>query len=153
MKNVEGHQKKFEDGDQKGAVYHELLKPGETVNTNRYRQQMINLNQAFIEKRPEWARRHGKVILLHDNAPAHKAKLVQYTIKALGWELLPTRYIHQTWPLPTTICFHRWDTHWLSSTSIPTKKSKIGCLIGLLQKTNISIGVVSTNCQKGRQNV
>ena len=75
--------------DQKGVVYHELLKPGETVNTNRYRQQMINLNHALIEKRPEWARRHGKVILLHDNAPAHKAKSVQDTIKALGWELLP----------------------------------------------------------------
>lgn len=75
--------------DQKGVVYHELLKPGETVNTNRYRQQMINMNHALIEKRPEWARRHGKVILLHDNAPAHKAKPVQDTIKALGWELLP----------------------------------------------------------------
>lgn len=75
--------------DQKGVVYYELLKPGETVNTDRYRQQMINLNHALIEKRPEWARRHGKVILLHDNAPAHKAKPVQDTIKALGWELLP----------------------------------------------------------------
>ena len=38
--------------DQKGVVYHELLKPGETVNTDRYRQQMINLNHALIEKRP-----------------------------------------------------------------------------------------------------
>lgn len=75
--------------DQKGVVYHELLKPGETVNTDRYQQQMINLNHALIEKRPEWARRHGKVILLHDNAPAHKAKRVQDTIKTLGWELLP----------------------------------------------------------------
>ena len=75
--------------DQKGVVYHELLKPGETVNTDRYRQQMINLNHALIEKRPEVARRHGKVILLHDNAPAHKAKPVQDTIKTLGWEQLP----------------------------------------------------------------
>lgn len=75
--------------DQKGVVYHELLKPGETVNTDRYRQQMINLNHALIEKRPEWARRHGKVILLHDNAPPHKAKPVQDTIKTLGWEQLP----------------------------------------------------------------
>ena len=75
--------------DQKGVVYHELLKPGETVNTDRYRQQMINLNHALIEKRPELARRHGKVILLHDNAPAHKAKPVQDTIKTLGWEQLP----------------------------------------------------------------
>ena len=75
--------------DQKGVVYHELLKPGETVNTDRYGPQMINLNHALIEKRPEWATRHGKVILQHDNAPAHKAKPVQDTIKALGWELLP----------------------------------------------------------------
>ena len=75
--------------DQKGVVYHELLKPGETVNTDRYRQQMINLNHALIEKRSEVARRHGKVILLHDNAPAHKAKPVQDTIKTLGWEQLP----------------------------------------------------------------
>ena len=75
--------------DQKGVVYYELPKPGETVNTGRYRQKMINLNHALIEKRPEWARRHGKVILLNDNAPAHKAKPVQDTIKTLGWELLP----------------------------------------------------------------
>ena len=71
------------------ALYHELLKPGETVNTNRYRQQMINLNHALIEKRPEWARRHWKVILLRVIALAHKAKSLQDTIKVLGWELLP----------------------------------------------------------------
>jgi len=35
----------------KGVIYYELLKPGETVNTERYRQQMINLNQALCEKR------------------------------------------------------------------------------------------------------
>lgn len=75
--------------DQKGIVYFELLKPGETVNTDRYRQQMINLNHALIEKRPEWARRHRKVILLHDNAPSHTAKLVKDTLAALGWEILP----------------------------------------------------------------
>ena len=56
-------------------------RPGETVNTDRYRQQ--------IEKRPEVARRHGNVILLHDNVSAHKAKPVQDTIKTLGWEQLP----------------------------------------------------------------
>ena len=28
--------KKFEDWDQKGVIYYELLKHGETVNTNRY---------------------------------------------------------------------------------------------------------------------
>ena len=39
--------------DQKDVVYHMLLKPGGTVNTFRYLQQMMNLNHASIEKRPE----------------------------------------------------------------------------------------------------
>ena len=63
-------------------VYYELLKPGETVNTERYRQQMINLNQALREKRQH------KVILLHDNAPSYTAKLIKETIEAFDWEIL-----------------------------------------------------------------
>lgn len=61
----------------------QFLKPGETVDNVRYREQMIHLNHALIEKRPEWAKRHGKVILLHDNAPAHTANPVKETIAAL----------------------------------------------------------------------
>ena len=53
--------------DQKGVTYYELLKPGKTVNTERYQQQMIDLNQALREKRPEYQKRQHKVILLHDN--------------------------------------------------------------------------------------
>ena len=40
--------------DQNGVIYHELLKPGETVNTECYRQRMIDFNQALPEKRPEY---------------------------------------------------------------------------------------------------
>ena len=58
-----------------------LLKPGETVNTERYRQQMIDLNQALREKRPEYQKRQQKVILLHDNAPSHTAKPVKEAIE------------------------------------------------------------------------
>ena len=58
--------------DQKGVVYHKLLEPGETINTIFYYQQMMNLNHALIEKWPEWAIRHGKVILQKDNAPSNK---------------------------------------------------------------------------------
>ena len=34
--------------DQCGVVYFELLKPDETVNTDRYRQQIINSNHALL---------------------------------------------------------------------------------------------------------
>ena len=30
-----------------------------------------------MQKRPEWARSHGRVILFHDNAPCHTTKVVQ----------------------------------------------------------------------------
>jgi len=70
--------------DQKGVIYYELLKS----LMNDYRQQMINLNQALCEKPPEYQKRQHKVILLHDNASSHTAKLVKETIEAFGWEIL-----------------------------------------------------------------
>ena len=69
-------------------IYYELLKPGETVNTERYRQQMIDSNQALREKQPEYQKRQHKVILLPDNAPSHTAKPVKETIEAFSWEIL-----------------------------------------------------------------
>ena len=76
--------------DQSGVVlvYYELLKPNETVNTQRY-QQTIELSRALLQKRPEYQKRQHKTILLHDNAPSHKAKPVKETIEAFGWEVLP----------------------------------------------------------------
>jgi len=56
--------------DQKDVVYYEFLKPGETVNTDRYRQQMINLNRTLLQKRPEYQKRQHKVIFLDDTAPS-----------------------------------------------------------------------------------
>ncbi|UYV73012.1 K02A2.6-like [Cordylochernes scorpioides] len=75
--------------DQTGVVYFKLLKPDETVNTSRYEQQMHSLREALNEKRPELREKHKKLILQHDNAPAHNATVVKSTIKDLGWELLP----------------------------------------------------------------
>ncbi|GFR30234.1 mariner Mos1 transposase [Trichonephila clavata] len=74
--------------DQSGIVYYEHLKPGETVKAQGYRHQMIYLNHSLIERQPEWARRHGKVILLNDIAPSHTAKPVKDTLKLLGWNIL-----------------------------------------------------------------
>ncbi|UYV74262.1 hypothetical protein LAZ67_11002704 [Cordylochernes scorpioides] len=75
--------------DQTGVIYFKLLKPGETVNTSRYEQQMHSLREALNEIRPELREKHNKLILQHDNAPAHNATVVKNTIKDLGWELLP----------------------------------------------------------------
>ena len=88
--------KKFRSGNfdvRKNVIYYELLKPGETVNTERYRQQMIDLNQALREKRPKYQKRQHTVILLHDNAPSHTANPVKETIEAFRWEILsPAAY-------------------------------------------------------------
>ena len=39
-------------------LYYELLKPGETMNGERYRTRLILLKRAIAEKRPEYATRH-----------------------------------------------------------------------------------------------
>jgi len=70
--------------DQKSVIYYELLKPGKIVNTEHYRQQMINLNQALCEKRSEYQKRQHKMILLHDNVPSHTVKLVKENDLAFG---------------------------------------------------------------------
>lgn len=75
--------------DQKGVVYYELLKPGQTVTAALYQQQLIQLSRAFHEKRTEIEERHERLILLHDNARPHVAKPVQETLEALRWEVLP----------------------------------------------------------------
>ena len=85
--------KKLKDWDQKGVIYYELLKPGETVNTNRYQQQMIDLNRELQEKRPDYRRRQYKVIFLHDNAPSHTAKRVEETIETFSWKILANSFI------------------------------------------------------------
>ncbi|UYV64389.1 B52 [Cordylochernes scorpioides] len=55
----------------------------------RYEQQMHSLREALNEIRSELREKHNKLILQHDNAPAHNATVVKNTIKDLGWELLP----------------------------------------------------------------
>ena len=60
--------------DQKGVLYYELIKPGETINEERYRTQLIRLKRAIAKKRPEHATRQ-------------EAKVKNY-LENCGWEVL-----------------------------------------------------------------
>jgi len=61
--------------DQLGVVYYELLKPTETITGNRT--QLMHLSRALKDKRPQYNDRYDKVILQHDNARPHVAKVVK----------------------------------------------------------------------------
>ncbi|GFX28031.1 mariner Mos1 transposase [Trichonephila clavipes] len=74
--------------DQEKPIYYKLLKPGETVNTDRYKQQLLNLSDAILEKREQYKKRLLKVIFLDDNAPSHRAKPTKDIVKTLGLDPL-----------------------------------------------------------------
>ena len=118
--------------DQKGVIYYELLKAGETVNTNRYQQQMVDLNRALQEKRPDFRRRQHKVIFLHDNAPSNTAKRAKETIETFSWEIL----VHATYSpdlAPSDYhLFASWATLSLNNASFRTKMYENGWLTGLI---------------------
>ncbi|GFV47820.1 mariner Mos1 transposase [Trichonephila clavipes] len=59
--------------DKEEPIYYELLKPGETGNTDRYKQQLLNLNDAILEKREQYKKQQHKVIFHDDNAPSIRA--------------------------------------------------------------------------------
>ena len=69
-------------------VPHELklLKPGENINRERYRTQLIRLKRAIAEKRPQYATRHEAIIFHHDNARPHVAIPVKNYLENSGWE-------------------------------------------------------------------
>nr|KAF6341505.1 hypothetical protein mMyoMyo1_011921 [Myotis myotis] len=139
--------------DQEGVVYYELLRPGETVNTDRYRQQIINLNHTLIVKRPECARRHGKVILLHDNAPSHTSKPVKDMLKDLSWEAL-THPLYSPELAPSDYHLFRSMAHALSEQHFKMyEEVENWSLNGLPQNKKSSIGTVSTNYLKDGENV
>ena len=74
--------------DQRGMIWYELLKPGETVDGARYQRQLADLNSAIHRKRPEYADRRHKVIFLDDNAPPHRTRATRELVETYDWEPL-----------------------------------------------------------------
>ncbi|GFT51815.1 mariner Mos1 transposase [Trichonephila clavipes] len=74
--------------DQEEPIYYEFPKPGETINTDLYKQQLLNLNDAILERREKYKKRQPKGIFLDENAPSYRDKLTKDIVKELGWEPL-----------------------------------------------------------------
>ena len=74
--------------DQRGVIHYELLRPGEMVTAEHYKQQLIRVSDALEEKRPHNNKGRRKVILLQDNARPQTAKQTLKTITDLGWEII-----------------------------------------------------------------
>ena len=63
----------------------ELLKNGDTFNSEIYCQQLERLNMAIEEKRCK----DRKARFLHDNAPPHTAKTTIEKLNSFKWDILP----------------------------------------------------------------
>ncbi|CAK9820139.1 Histone-lysine N-methyltransferase SETMAR [Anthophora quadrimaculata] len=74
--------------DCKGIIHHELLKSNLTITADRYVQQLQRVQKKLHVKRPALVNRKN-VILLHDNARPHTARVTQKKILELGWSVLP----------------------------------------------------------------
>lgn len=74
--------------DSKGVVYFEFLPRNKTINSIVYCRQLDSLNEAIIQKRPEFVNTKT-VVLQHDNAKPHTSVMTRKKISQLGWDVLP----------------------------------------------------------------
>ena len=73
--------------DWKGIVHHELLEPGQTINSTLHCQQLMRLKRAIKKNRPELINRKG-VVFHHDNVRPHISLVTRQKLRELGWEAL-----------------------------------------------------------------
>ena len=75
--------------DQLCIVYHELLKPTETISGDHYRLQLMHLSRTLKKKWPLYEYRHDKGILEPDNGKSHIAKRVKTYLETPKREVVP----------------------------------------------------------------
>ncbi|XP_065645670.1 histone-lysine N-methyltransferase SETMAR-like [Hydra vulgaris] len=71
-----------------GVVHYELLPTGQTITGLVYSAQLQRVHDLLLVKQPALVHRRG-VLLLHDNARPHTARVTQDKLQSLGWESLP----------------------------------------------------------------
>ena len=67
-----------------GLILAEFLERGQTITAARYVQTLHELRRALRDKRPG-----RNIIILHDNARPHAARLTSEATAKMGWEVLP----------------------------------------------------------------
>ena len=72
----------------RGIIHFELLNRNETVTADVYFQQLQRVHQSLLEKRPALVNRKN-VVLLHNNARPHTARVTQGNFLELGRSVLP----------------------------------------------------------------
>lgn len=73
--------------DKHGVVYHEYLKPNQTIDSDLYCEMLGRLEERMKKTRGNLLRR--KTVILHqDNARPHVSKKTKNFIQELGWELM-----------------------------------------------------------------
>ena len=70
-----------------GIIHHEFLKMGETINANKYCEQLVRVQENLLKKQPAFANRR-QVLFLQDNARPHVAKMTLAKIAQLNWEIM-----------------------------------------------------------------
>jgi len=125
--------------DQKGLVYYELLKPGDSITGDRLRRYNWFVWTVHCEKNDRNTR-HDKIILLHDNARPYVTKVVKKYLETLKWDVLPhPPYSPDITPSDYWL-FQRMQQVLLS------QKSKIGSKIGSPPKTSHFFEMKFENC-------
>jgi [histone H3]-lysine36 N-dimethyltransferase SETMAR len=74
--------------DYRGVVHYELLPSNQTITADIYCAQLDRVAAALQKLRPGLINR-GNVILQHDNARPHTARITVAKIRQLDWEVLP----------------------------------------------------------------
>ncbi|CAK6443035.1 unnamed protein product [Pipistrellus nathusii] len=72
----------------KGILHYDLLPSNQTITSAVYNAQLERLAQALREKEPALINRKG-VILHHDNARPHTARITAEELRQLEWKVLP----------------------------------------------------------------
>ena len=73
--------------DRKGVLLIDYMKPGTTINSDRYRETLTKLRKAIKTKRVGLLT--ASVVLLHENARPHSAGETCDLITKFGWDCLP----------------------------------------------------------------